>query len=82
MYCFYILQLLYLCNSILAFKLNSRRITMTETLAEDKKMNNFERIDRILSFYSKAVPVFASYKILEASLDLQRNYLPQKTKFQ
>ena len=48
---------------------------MTETLAEDKKMNNFERIDRILSFYSKAVPVFASYKILEASLDLQRNYL-------
>eukprot|EP01041_Mallomonas_annulata_P000519 gene519-995_t len=47
-------------------------MSMLET-EQERRLNVMERLGRAVSFYSKAVPVFASYKFLEISIDLQRN---------
>ena len=46
--------------------------------ADEKALNIPERLGRSLAFYSKAIPVFSSYKFLDFLIKLKKNVLNQK----
>ena len=72
-----ILKYLIFCFAIKAhaFRNGRARLQMTSSAVDDKQLNVFERLGRAVAFYTKAVPVFASYRLLETSLNVQKNML-------
>ncbi len=47
-------------------------------MAYEEQSNVFSRLSRALRFYSIAIPVFSSYKVLEERIKFQRNVLKRK----